>query len=155
MKFSTKEDINAPIEAVFDMLCDFENFERAAIRRGAEVQRVDQLPKPATGITWRAAFDLRGKRREMQLEMVAFDRPQEMVLESTSPGLMGVMAIELMPLSRNRTRVAIVLDIKPLNLSARLLVQSMKLAKTSLTRKFKLRIADYAKTLEERHGRLA
>ena len=37
MKFSTKEDIDAPIDAVFDMLCEFDQFERAAMRRGAEV----------------------------------------------------------------------------------------------------------------------
>ncbi len=155
MKFSTNEDIEAPVDAVFEMLCDFESFERSAMRRGAEVQRVDQLPVPGVGMTWQATFELRGKRREMELEIVTFDRPNEIVLESTSPGMLGTTTFELIALSRSRTRVRVELEIKPLTLSSRLLVQSLKLAKNSLGKKFKLRVADYAKTIEERHQRRA
>ena len=151
MKFSTNEDIEAPIDAVFDMLCDFEMFERSAMRRGAEVQRTDKLSAPGVGMTWDAVFELRGKRRQVAIEMVSFDRPNEMVLESRSQGLLGVMTIELVALSRNRTRIGVSFDIKPLNLSARLLVQSLKLAKTSLTKKFKVRMAEYAKNMEDRY----
>ncbi len=155
MKFSTTEDIEAPIDAVFDMLCDFEGFERSAMRRGAEVQRRDQRAEPGVGMQWQASFELRGKRREMELEMVTFDRPNEMVLESTSPGMLGTTSFDLIALSRSRTRVLVELEVKPLNLSARLLVQSLKLAKNSLTKKFKQRVAEYAKTMEERYARRA
>lgn len=155
MKFSTKEDIEAPVDAVFEMLCDFESFERSAMRRGAEVQRMDQMKVPGTGMTWHAAFEMRGKRREVELEMVTFDRPNEMVLESTSPGMLGQMRFELMPLSRSRTRILVQLEVKPLNLSARLLVQSLKLAKASLTKRYKLRIAEYAKMMEDRYAKRA
>ena len=155
MKFSTIEDIEAPIDAVFDMLCDFEAFERSAMRRGAEVQRRDQRTEPGTGMQWQASFELRGKRREMELEMVTFDRPNEMVLESTSPGMLGTTSFDLIALSRSRTRVMVELEVKPLNLSARLLVQSLKLAKNSLTKKFKQRVAEYAKSMEERYARRA
>ena len=153
MKFSTKEDIEAPVDAVFDMLCDFESFERSAMRRGADVQRLDALTAPGVGMTWHAVFQLRGKRREIELEMVTFERPNEIVLESTSPGLIGEMGFELMALSRGRTRVTVEMEVKPLNLSARLLVQSLKLAKGSLNRKYKMRIAEYAKGMEERYSR--
>jgi hypothetical protein len=78
-----------------------------------------------------------------------------MVLESTSPGLLGQMRFELLPLSRSRTRILVELEIKPLNLSARLLVQSLKLAKNTLTRKYKLRVAEQAKAMEERYSRSA
>lgn len=153
MKFSTNEDLEAPIDAVFDMLCDFEVFERSAMRRGAEVQRTDQLKAPGVGMMWDAVFELRGKRREVQVEMVTFERPNEIVLETTSPGMVGAMTFELIGLSRARTRVKIELEIKPLNLSARLLVQSLKLAKNSLTKKYKLRIAEFARNMEDRHAR--
>lgn len=153
MKFSTREDIEAPIDAVFDMLCDFESFERSAMRRGAEVQRLDELRVPGVGMTWAAVFDLRGRRRELEIEMVTFDKPNEMVLESTSPGLIGQMSFELVALSRNRTRILVELEVKPINLSARLLVQSLKLAKASLTKKYKRRVAEYARGMEDRHAR--
>lgn len=151
MKFSTKDDIEAPIEAVFNMLCEFDQFERAAMRRGAEVQRVDALQAPGKGMKWQAAFDMRGKRRNIEIEMVTFDRPTEMRLATTSPGLAGDMVFELLALSRSRTRVIVTLEIKPQNLSARLLVQSLKLAKTSLTKKFKDRVSEYAKGMEDRY----
>ncbi|MBQ0718208.1 MAG: SRPBCC family protein [Sulfitobacter litoralis] len=151
MKFSTKEDIDAPIDAVFEMLCEFDQFERAAMRRGAEVQRVDQLAEPGAGMQWEAAFDMRGKRRALQVEMDRFERPTEMKLETRSQGLTGDMSFDLVALSRSRTRIMVALDLKPQNLSARLLVQSLKLAKNALTKKFKKRVGDYAKDMEERY----
>jgi hypothetical protein len=153
MKFSAREDIDAPIDRVFAALCDFEGFERQAMRRGAEVQRVDPLTQPGVGMRWKTAFTMRGRRRNLDLEMVRFDDPNEMLLEAKSKAVHIDFSIELIALSRSRTRMSIALDLSPLNLSARLLVQSLKLAKATLTKRFKLRVADYAKTLEERLSR--
>ena len=155
MKFSTREDIEAPIDVVFETLCDFEAFERSAMRRGAEVQRLDRMVEPGVGMTWSALFELRGKKRNVQITMATFDKPNEIGLSAKSPGIDGTMVFELIALSRGRTRLKVELEVKPLNLSSRLLVQSMKLAKTSLTKKYKLRVAEYAKTVEERHARTA
>jgi hypothetical protein len=102
---------------------------------------------------WCAVFNLRGKRRQVDIEMITFEKPNELVLECKSPGLLTMMTTELVALSKNRTRVMISFDIKPLNLSARLLVQSFKLAKASMTKKFKLRVAEFAKSMEERYER--
>ena len=43
MKFVAHEDVEAPIEFVFEQVTDFAAIERSALRRGAEVQRVDDL----------------------------------------------------------------------------------------------------------------
>lgn len=155
MKFSAREDIAAPIDQVFEALCDFEAFERQAMRRGIEVQRIDAHTHVGLGMRWNVAFAMRGRRREVTLELSRFESPNEMGFDAKSQGIGADFSIELMALSRNRTRMAIGLDITPVNLSARLLVQSLKLAKSNLSKRFKLRIAEYAKVLEDRLQRSA
>lgn len=150
MKLSSREDIEAPIDRVFDSLCEFESFERAAMRRGADVMRVDALTYPGVGMTWDARFPFRGKRREMRVVTTRFEPPQEMIVQAESPGMHATFAVELIALSRSRTRMIVGLEMLPRTLSARLLVQSLKLAKTSLTKRFRLRFAEYAQGMEER-----
>ncbi|MCK4712108.1 MAG: SRPBCC family protein, partial [Marinosulfonomonas sp.] len=75
MKFSTKEDIEAPIEAVFKAVSDFNAFERFALRRGARVQRVDRKTHPQTTIAWDIEFPYRGKKRQLLAELTEFDAP--------------------------------------------------------------------------------
>lgn len=153
MQFSTKEDIEAPIEDVFAMLSEFDQFERSAIRRGIEVQRIGT--QTGKGMAWNARFLLRGKERDMRLDLVEHDRPNGMQVDAHSDGIDGTMKLELVALSQQRTRMAIVLNLKPKTLPARLLIQSMKLAKANLTKRFKLKVASYAKSLEDRHSRMA
>lgn len=151
MKFSAKEDIDAPIGAVFEMLCEFDRYERSALRRGAEVQRTSNLDVQGLGMTWDAAFLMRGRRRQMTLEMVSFDTPRQMQIAARSSNLASDCTLNLVSLSPQRTRVAVALDLHPKNLSARLLVQSLKLAKANLTKQFKLRVAEYASEIETRY----
>lgn len=155
MQFTAKEDIDAPIDAVFEMLTDFEGFERSAMRRGAEVHRVDRLTQPGEGMSWKAAFDLRGRRRDMDVKLVEFVPPTRMAFRGTSTSFTGRFDVDLLALSRTRTRMAVDLEFAAQNLTARLLVQSLKLARSSLTKKFRLRVAEYAKDLEDRHLRSA
>lgn len=149
MIFTTKEDIEAPREHVFAAVSDFDRFERQALRRGAEVSRLDGLTAPSLGMTWHIAFRLRGKRREIEVELIEHDPPNRMIFESRSPNIAGQMIVDLVALSRNRTRLGLDIELKPKTLSARLLVQSMKLAKGNLNKRFKQRVAEFAKATEE------
>ena len=121
------------------------------MRRGAEVRRMDDMTKPGVGMKWAASFKMRGKKRDLEMEMIRFERPNEICLLSSTSGIDGTGQIELLALSRNRTRVSVLFELKPTNLSARLLVQSLKLAKNSLTKRYKLRVAEYARSIKDRH----
>lgn len=151
MKFSTQEVMDAPINAVFDMLTRFDQFERAALRRGAEIRRLDTLQAPGIGMAWHAAFVMRGRNRTLNLEAVAYEPPHRMVLELTSQGVRGDTQFELIALSTQRTRIMVSLELRPLTLPARLLLQSLKLTKTTLNRKYKERVAQYLTEMEERY----
>ena len=154
MQFAAKEDIEAPVEAVFAMLSEFESFERSAIRRGIEVMRIGEHDdKIELGMGWNTRFVMRGKQRSLRLELCQYDPPSTMRFEATSASINATMLVDLLSLSQKRTRLGLVLELKPQTLSARLLVQSLKLVRANLTRRYKLRVAEYAKGLEERHQR--
>ncbi len=154
MQFASKEDIEAPLSDVFAMLCEFETFERSAIRRGIEVQRVNPSAPNEVGLAWDTKFKLRGRQREMRITLTEYEPPNTMQFVADSQGLDGTLTLDLLALSPGRTRMAVVLNLAPKNLSARLLVQSLKLAKSNLTKRYKVRVADYAKSLEDRYSRM-
>lgn len=151
MQFSAKEDIEAPIDFVFEQLSDFQSFERSALRRGAEVQRTDGKRNVGPGMMWDASFKLRGRKRDLRLELTEYDAPTGMVLTSRSANMGGHMTVDLVALSRGRTRMSLEIDLKPKTLSARLLVQSLKLARSNLSKRFRKRVAEYAEELEDKH----
>ncbi|MDK3073956.1 SRPBCC family protein [Sedimentitalea sp. JM2-8] len=153
MQFSSKEDIDAPIERVFVLLSDFELFERSAIRRGIDVRRLTEITQLAAGAAWQADFRMRGKPRRMRLELVVHEPPHAMVFAGDSQGIDTRLTLDLIALSPRRTRMAVVLNLTPKTLSARLMIQSLRLAKANLSKRFKLKAAEYARSLENRAQR--
>jgi len=152
MKFSTREDIKAPIDFVFDQISDFKAFERSALRRGAKIERLDDLTAPGPGMIWKTRFHWRGRARDLQFELTTYNRPDEMVISSRARSMGGHLVIDLVALSRGRTRMHLATEIKPKNLTARLLIQSLRLARGRLMKKFQQKAQDYAKELEGRYN---
>lgn len=155
MKFSSQEDVNAPATDVFDMLCDFDRFERAAMRRGAEILRHNGPGDGPDGTSWDARFHLRGRIRKLSVEVSRCEPPDWLGLHLKSSGLTGEIAFELISLSTTRTRLLITLELQPVSLSARLLIQSLRLSKSALTQKYKDRVADFVRDLEKKHDQQA
>lgn len=62
MKFSTKEDIEASMADAFALFADFDQFERSALRRGAQVRRTDSLKRKDVGMCWDAGLNFAAKR---------------------------------------------------------------------------------------------
>lgn len=148
MDFSTKEEIAAPIEAVFSVLTDFQTMERLAVRRGIKIQRSDTLENPGIGMCWDAQFSFKGNPRDVTIEVADYETPNLLVLSNSSGGLDVGAKIELTALSPTRTRMNFDSTVAAKTLSARLLAKSLMLAKGTLDKKFKSRIGEFARYIE-------
>ncbi len=150
MRLSTKQDVDAPLAQVWAIVADFDGWERAALRRGADVSR-DDSHRPATlGSEWRLGFLYRGKPRKMQVQLNRLDQPQHIGLHFLSAALEGEAHVELIEMAARRTRLHVVTELKPLNLGARLYLQSLRLARNRVERKYHDRITAFAHEIEQR-----
>ena len=152
MKFSGREDILAPADRIFDHLTDFETHERAALRRGIVTQRVDGLSEIGPGVTWSARVKFRGKTRNVTLELMECSPPEALRYRLDGSGLEGTFDIELLALSHRKSRMNVGLEVRPRNLTGRLLMQSLRILKPTLNKRFKARLAIISKGIEDIAG---
>jgi uncharacterized protein YndB with AHSA1/START domain len=148
MELTASEDIEAPQEQVFAALSDFDAVERQVMRRGIEITRLAE--ETGTGLAWQTKFTFRGKPRQAHISLVTSTAPERLKFHSVTGGLESDLTLDLIALSRNRTRITVTSVLMPKTLSARLLVQSLKLAKGGIDKRFRARMADLASGLETR-----
>ena len=150
MKLAAKYDIEAPVDFVYAQLTDFDGWERAAMRRGADVSRTDTLAKPGPGMTWATQFHYRAKDRKATIRIDAMTPQSQMSLTAMSALVDAGLEVDLLNLGARRTRVDVRLDVRPKTLAARIYVQSLRLARTRVDRSFAQRIAQFATEIEDR-----
>ena len=150
MRFTTKQDIEAPVAFVFKTLADFDVWERAAMRRGAEIERTDTLTQAGAGMSWTSRFSYRGRARAVDLRLVTFDAPAQLAFAGQSAAVEGTAAVDMMEMSSRRTRIHVVAEVTPRTLAARLFLQSLRLARARVDRKFEQRVAQLAADIEHR-----
>ncbi|MEN9410924.1 MAG: hypothetical protein RL216_2898 [Pseudomonadota bacterium] len=150
MKLSGRTDIGAPLAFVYAALSDFEGWERSAMRRGADVNRTDKLRVPGVGMTWQARFAWRGRERQLQVRLTKLEPQNGLTLDFDGPSVEGTLNIELVELAAKRTRMLMQVEAKPRTLAARLFVQSLRLAKGRVQRRYDARLTSIARDIEAR-----
>lgn len=151
MKFENIQDLDIPIEDAFDMLSEYEFFERMAMRRGAEVKpRAADAPK-GLGAAWDINVPWRGNTVAMQIDVVKYERPSALGFQANAPAIEAQLDLDLMALNNHKTRLTLVTDISAKTLTGRLLLQSMKLTRGRLEKRVASRIAEHASNMEKRY----
>lgn len=150
MQFTINETIEAPAAHVFAQLTDFDLHEAAARKRGAVVRRITSKAGPAAGMIWDIRFPLRGRERHIEMELTGFAPPERLEFTSLSPTMGGRCEFALEPVSARQTHLVMTMKLEPKTLSARLFVQSLKLARNRVMKRLRGRVAQYARTVERR-----
>lgn len=146
MKFNAREDIEAPIAKVWAIVNDFDSFELAALRRGIQVTRQDDGDTPA----WQLGFSFKGKPRQVAVRLEQREEPGLLVFAGDGRAIAATMAVELVELGPRRTRVTVSTELRPLTLAARLMLQSVKLARSRAVRRYQQGVAKVAGMIEAR-----
>lgn len=142
MKFSTRQDTDLSSQDLFLAISDFSRIERLLVRRGAHVQRTDALSQNGLGMSWIIGFDWRGRRRDVKLEVTRFDAPEFIQISGESELFNLLIQMTTVALTPSKSRLIFETDIQPRGMKARLLLQTAKLGKSQLDRKFAYRIAE-------------
>lgn len=153
MQFSAVQDVNAPLDFVFSQLSDFDAYEAYGMRIGAKVERRDTLHLKGAGMRWNVVGEFRGKVRDVDIELTEY-RPDNLLrFHVESNGIAAEALIEAMALTRKQTRLKTTVDLTPKTLAARLILQSARLARQSLNKKFQNRLWSFAEHIESNYNR--
>ncbi len=145
MRFSTRVDVSAPAEQTFAAFADFPRFVRLAEARGAVVTVL-----PSAQFAWRARFDWNGAAREVAGEVTRLDAPRGFAAALSARQVDGTLEVEVTALDADRSRVRVAMDWRPVSMSGRILLQSLRLVKGRLDDRFAARIAEIAARAEQR-----
>jgi len=156
MKLTTKCDVEAESAFVFRELADFDGWERAAMRRGAEVVRINAMSDGGPnggagvvpGVTWETRFRYDDKAWAVTVRLDRIAPDTALALTGTSRLADARIEIDVMELSGLRTRLLVRLDIKPKTVAARIYVQSLRLVRSRVERSFAQRVAQLGAEIE-------
>lgn len=129
MKFKVSEDVDAPQAMVWQGFTDFSGLETDARNRGATLVRVGNWTETNQNVEWRGEVTVRGKSRPIAAKVTQFSPQERCVIESRVGGMKCYQEMIFVPLSPEITRVALTLELSADTLTARLLLQTLKLAR--------------------------
>lgn len=153
MKLTSKTDLDVPVSFVYATLADHPAWEREALRRGARVERPADAPATGVGATWRVRGRFRGKERKVSVRLTQAALNEVMTYDLDSPSIEGQAQFEVLALSPRRTRLRVVLEVRPRTLAARLFLNTLRLTRRRVEARFDARTAQLARRIAEIYQR--
>lgn len=151
MRLSGREDIGLAIGDAFAAMTDFGFLERQLLRRGIDVVRTD--PRDGIGAAWAVQAAWNGRAYPVAVALADWAPPGAAVLQARSNGLSGEIRAELAALARRQTRIRVTLTVTGSGFRDRMLLNSLALAKTRLSRQFSEAVSAFARSVETRAAR--
>jgi uncharacterized membrane protein len=148
LKFKVSDDVEAPVERVWAGFTDFAAIESDIRAREADLVRVGDWKEAALGVAWRGSVPVRGKIRPIDARIAAFTPGERMMVESKVGGMSCSYEVTFAALSEQMTRVSVTLELKASTLSARLLLQTLKIARRKVIQRLEGAIVRQGQAVE-------
>jgi hypothetical protein len=155
MQLRVAEDVGAPRAMVWARFTDFANLEADLRDRGATLARIGGWTATAEGLEWRGDVMVHGKTRTLSAGVSRLESEVLCLIDSRIGGMVCSYAMRFVPLSTEATRVELALDLSADTLSARLVLQSLKLARGQVAQRLQATLARQGKAAETAYRRQA
>lgn len=157
MRLAARTDLAADAATLYRALTDGAWLESEARRAGATVRRTAEAEGAAggaigPGTTWEIDVEVRGRRRHLVSRVVAAEPGRLLSAAGEMAALASLVEVRLTALSPRLTRMAVVLELQPRTLPARLMIQTLRLGRSRLQARFERRLASLGRRLCD-HGR--
>jgi len=148
MKFVNHSDVQRPMDAVFDYISQFEALEARAKSAGLKVRRVSGDAALAVGTQWQVEGRFAGAERKVDIRLEQVKAPNSLVFKNVTGGIEVDFEVQVLPQAANRTRLRTITNMKARSLSARLILQSMRLIRPRINGRIDRALAKLAARIE-------
>ena len=153
MKLAAKTDIDVPVGFVYESLADHTSWEHEAAERGIDVRRAFEQAIAGPGDEWSVTLPYRGKLVTVALRLVQTHPDSRLDFDFKSNAIEGDLQIAAMALSPRRTRLNVVIDIRPRTLASRVFLNTLRLAKGRVETRFAARLQQIGFRILARYSR--
>jgi len=153
MKLTAKTDLDAPAAFVYAALADHAAWERDAAQRGIDVERPADMPLAGLGAGWRVKVPFRGQPVAILLRLEQLVPAERLGFAIQSQAIEGNFALSVIELSKRRTRLQLVLEVKARTIAARLLLNTLSLARGRVQARVEKRIVQIGAIIQDRYQR--
>ncbi len=154
MLFETREEVDVPRDFAFSHFADFTRYEATARQYGADIRRVNGFSELAEGVAWRGSVVVRGKTRGVEATVTRLSAPEHAHMDTVVGGMAVGVDLFFDELGPEKTLVRVSAQLKATTLAARLILQTVKLARGRIQSKIDSRIVALANQFEDDYRRL-
>ncbi|CAN1555433.1 hypothetical protein MCELHM10_02366 [Paracoccaceae bacterium] len=153
MKLTAKTDLDAPAGFVYACLADHAAWERDAAQRGIEIERPVDMPLSGLGAGWLVKVPFRGQPVAILLRLEQQVPPERLGFAMQSKAIEGDFVLNVIELSPRRTRLQLVMEVKARTIAARLLLNTLTLARGRVQARVEKRVRQIGAMILDRHLR--
>ena len=149
MELSYSCTINVPQKFAFSRATDFENFELQGFGNLSRFEPVSEVRAPEIGARWRTSSEFQGRPRRFSLELFELEPHSKVVLGNKSEKYDIESEFLFEEVGPEETGFSFNLNAKAQSITARLILQTIQLARARIEKSMQSDFDDMALRMEE------